>query len=313
MIQYVLRRLLSAVPTVFAGVTLVFFAINVIPGDPAAVMLEDYFEGEAYDAMVKEMGLDQPLYVRYVHYLGDIARGDFGTSFRTGRSVSGDILSQLPYTLTLAVSSVIISVILGVTIGTIAAATRNRWPDQLSMVFVLVSISTPSFVFATVLILIFAVRLGWLPALGGGSTDDPMSMLKPLILPAFALGLRSAAIVARLARSAFLDVLNQDYMRTARAKGLRERSVLIGHGLRNAMLPIITITGINLGSLLGGTAIVEIVFNRPGLGKLLVDGVASRDYPMVQGTMLFFITVVILANLLADVGYGVADPRIRVK
>lgn len=311
MTRFLIRRLLFAIPTLLGGLTFVFFAINVIPGDPAALILDEYFQGDAYDAMIVAMGLDQPLPVRYVNYIGDVIQGDLGNSFRSGRPVMADMLAQFPYTFTLAIASLIIGVILGITIGIISATTRNRWPDQLAMLFVLTSISSPTFFVGVILILIFAVHLGWLPALGGGTFSEPTTVLKALILPSFALGIRSAALIARLTRSAIIEVLNQDYVRTARAKGLAERVVLVRHTFRNALLPIITIVGIDLGNLLGGTAVIEIVFNRPGLGSLLVTGVTTRDYPMVQGTMLFFMLMVLLANLLADIGYGVADPRIR--
>lgn len=311
MLRYILRRILLAIPTIFGGMTLIFLAINIIPGDPAALMLEDYYTGEAYDALVKKMGLDQPLHVRYVNFLTDVAQGDLGTSFRSGRSVMSDIRAQFPYTLTLALASLLIAIVLGVSIGVISATTRNRWPDQLAMLFALSSISTPSFFLAVLLILVFSVRLGWLPALGAGDLSDPVSTLKYLALPAFALGTRSAALFARLTRSAVIEILNQDYVRTARAKGLPERAVLVRHALRNAWLPLITIIGLDLGSLLGGTTIIEIVFNRPGMGKLLVDAVLNRDYPTIQGTMIFFMIVILLSNLLADIGYSIADPRIR--
>jgi ABC-type dipeptide/oligopeptide/nickel transport system permease component len=311
MLRYILRRLMLAIPTLLGGVTLIFLAINLIPGDPAALFLGDYYTGEAYQAQVKKMGLDQPLAVRYVHYLGDLVQGNLGTSFRSQRSVLSDILAQFPYTLTLALTSLLIAVLLGITIGVISATTRNRWPDQLSMFFALSSISTPSFFMAALLILLFSVHLGWLPALGAGDIHHPASMIRFLILPAVALGMRSAALIARLTRAAVIEVLGQDYVRTARGKGVSERGVLVRHALRNAMLPIITIIGLDLGSLLGGTTIIEIVFNRPGMGKLLVDGVLNRDYPTVQGTMIFFMVLILLSNLLADIGYGLADPRIH--
>jgi len=310
-VKYLVRRLLLAIPTLFGGITLIFLAINIVPGDPAALMLGDYYTGDAYQALVKKLGLDQPLPVRYLHYLGNVARGNLGQSFRSGRSVLGDIESQFPYTLTLALASLVIAIVFGVTIGIISAVTRNRWPDQIAMLFALSSISTPSFFLAAVLILIFSVHLGWLPALGAGNLHQPLTMLKFLILPAIALGTRSGALIARLTRSAVIEVLSQDYVRTARAKGLRERRVLTEHALRNAMLPVITIIGLDLGSLLGGATIIEIVFNRPGLGKLLVDGVLNRDYPTVQGTMIFFMVVILVSNLLADIGYALADPRIQ--
>lgn len=293
------------------GMTLIFLAINIIPGDPAALMLEDYYTGEAYDALVKKMGLDQPLHIRYLHFMADVARGDLGTSFRSGRSVMSDIRAQFPYTLTLALASLLIAILIGVTIGIISATNRNRWPDQLAMLFALSAISTPSFFLAVLLILLFSVELGWLPVLGAGDLNNPLEALKYLALPALALGTRSAALIARLTRSAVIEILNQDFVRTARAKGMHERTVLIRHALRNALLPLITIIGLDLGSLLGGTTIIEIVFNRPGMGKLLVDAVLNRDYPTIQGTMIFFMVLILLSNLLADIGYSIADPRIR--
>lgn len=311
MIRFILRRLAFAIPTLLVGMTLIFFAINIIPGDPATLLLGDYYTGEAYDALVKQMGLDQPLHMRYLWFMGDTLRGDLGTSFRTGRTVLSDIAAQFPYTLTLALASLLIAVVTGVTVGIISAMTRNRWPDQIAMLAALSSISTPSFFFGVLLILVFSVYLGWLPALGAGDFSEPGSVLLHLILPAFALGLRSAAMIARLTRSAVIEILNQDYIRTAQAKGLAQRTVLLHHALRNATLPLITIIGLDLGALLGGTTIIEIVFNRPGMGKLLVDGVLNRDYPTVQGTIIFFMILILLSNLLADIGYGLADPRIR--
>jgi len=311
MLRFVIRRLAFAVPTLLVGMTLIFFAINIIPGDPAALMLGDYYTGEAYNALVTKMRLDQPLHVRYFHFLGDVLQGDLGTSFRSGRTVASDIASQFPYTLVLALSSLLIAIVIGVAIGILSALTRNRWPDQLAMLGALSSISTPSFFFGVLLILVFSVSLGWFPALGAGDFAEPSSVISHLVLPALALGLRSAAMIARLTRSAVIEILNQDYIRTAQAKGLARRTVLLQHALRNATLPLITIIGLDLGSLLGGTTIVEIVFNRPGMGKLLVDGVLNRDYPTVQGTIIFFMLLILLSNLLADIGYGLADPRIR--
>lgn len=311
MVRFILRRLAFAIPTLLVGMTLVFFAINIIPGDPAALMLGDYYTGEAYDALIVKMGLDRPLPERYLHFLADVLRGDLGTSLRSGRTVASDIAAQFPYTLTLALASLAIAVVIGVAVGIISAVARNRWPDQLAMLVALSSISTPSFFFGVLLILVFSVYLGWFPALGAGEFSEPGSLLQHLILPAFALGLRSAAMIARLTRSTVIDILNQDYIRTAQAKGLAQRTVLLNHALRNATLPLITIIGLDLGSLLGGTTIVEIVFNRPGMGKLLVDGVLNRDYSTVQGTIIFFMILVLLSNLLADIGYGLADPRIR--
>lgn len=311
MYRYVLRRLILALPTLLGGVTVIFLAINIIPGDPAALFLEDYFTGEAYDALVVKMGLDQPLHIRYIRYLGDVLQGDLGYSFRSGRSVWLDIKSQFPYTLTLAICALIISTVIGILAGIISATQRNKWPDQLTMVLALGAVSMPSFWLAVLLILTFSVYMGLLPAIGGGEFGNPLSMLKYALLPAIAIGMRSAGLIARLTRSALLEVLGQDFVRTARAKGLSTPIVIVRHAIRNAMLPVITVVALNLGHMLGGATIVETVFNRPGIGKLLVDAVLTRDYPLVQGTMIFFMFMILLANLLADVAYAVADPRIR--
>jgi ABC-type dipeptide/oligopeptide/nickel transport system permease component len=299
------------IPTLLGGVTFVFLAINIIPGDPAALFLEDYYTGEAYEALKQRMGLDKPLHIRYVHYLGDLARGSLGRSFRTGRSVLGDIGAQFPYTFFLAVSGLVLAVVIGVSAGVISATTHNRWPDQIIMVLSLFAISTPSFVLATILILIFSIQLDALPAIGGGDLKQPLDMLKYLVLPAISIGSRSAALIARITRSALLETIHQDYVRTARAKGLRESWVVFVHAFRNAMIPVITVVALNLGSMLGGATVTETVFSRPGMGKLLVGAVLTRDYPQVQGTMIFYMAMILFANLLADLGYALADPRIR--
>jgi ABC-type dipeptide/oligopeptide/nickel transport system permease component len=311
MFKHVVRRLLAAIPTLIGGVTFIFLAVNLIPGDPVALFLENYFSADAYEAIAARLGLDQPLPVRYLRYMGDLARGDLGTSFRTGRSVLGDIIAQFPYTLALTVAGLSLAVLLGVGIGIISATRRNQWPDQVSMVLSLMAVSTPSFWFGILLMMLFAVRLRWLPAIGGGSFDDPVGLLSFLVLPAFAIGTRSAALIARLTRSSLLDCLGQDYVRTARSKGLTERVVIFRHAFRNALIPVITVVTLDLGHMLGGAAIIEKVFSRPGIGKLLVDGVLARDYPQVQGTMIFFMIMVLITNLLADLAYTMADPRIR--
>jgi ABC-type dipeptide/oligopeptide/nickel transport system permease component len=311
MSNYFVRRWLTTIPTLFGGVTLIFLAVNLIPGDPVALMLENYFSGDAYEAIKIRLGLDQPLYVRYIRYLGDLLQGNLGTSFRTGRNVLMDILAQFPYTFSLALAALSLASLIGIVAGVVSATQRNTWPDQTIMVAALTAVSTPSFWYAILLMMFFSVRLRWFPTIGGGSLDEPLSFLKSLVLPAVAIGTRSAALIARLTRSALLDCLGQDYVQTARAKGLTERVVVFRHAFRNALLPVITIIGIDLGHMLGGTAIIEKVFSRPGVGKLLVDGVLARDYPQVQGAMIFFMVMILIANFLADVAYGIADPRIR--
>jgi ABC-type dipeptide/oligopeptide/nickel transport system permease component len=261
--------------------------------------------------MRQRLGLDRPLPVQYVEYLGRVATGNFGDSFRTKRQVADDIASQFPFTVQLAVGSLLVSILIGVPAGVVAAANRNRLPDQISMVISLIGGCAPGFWLGVMLILFFSLQLNLLPSLGAAGWDEPGKMLQTLVLPSLTLGAAGAALLARITRSALLEVLGQDYVRTARSKGLSGRAVLFGHAFRNALVPVTTVLTLELGQLLAGSAIIEIVFSRPGVGHLLIDAVLTRDYPVIQATLLFFVLMVSLATLLGDTLYSLIDPRIR--
>ena len=309
MLPYFLRRLGASVVTVLAGATIIFFMVHMIPGDPAAALLADLFTRETYEAVQKRLGLDKPLAVQSLTFMKNVASGHLGTSFRSDRPVARIIAEQFPYTLQLAIAAMILATALGIPLGMLAAVHRGRPADYMTMGGALLAVCVPSFVLGLGLLLLFSLKLGWFPTIGAGS--GVADTLRSLTLPAVALGLRTAALLSRIARSSLLNVLNLDFIRTARAKGVPQRSVLYRHALRNSLLPVITILGLNLGQLLAGTAIVEIVFSRPGIGKLLVDAVVSRDFPQIQGTMLIFLVIVTIVNMMVDVAYSVADPRIK--
>jgi ABC-type dipeptide/oligopeptide/nickel transport system permease component len=259
---------------------------------------------ETVERMRVEMGLDRPLVVQFFTFLTDTLQGDLGTSTRTRQPVLDEILARFPYTLILAVGATVLATVLGISLGLIAATHQYSWIDNAAIVASLAGISTPSFWLALMLVLVFSLRLDWLPALG---TDTPLHYVLPIVT----LGAASAGMIARLTRSAMLEVIRQDYVRTSRAKGLNERTVIMRHALRNAMIPIVTIVGLRFGGLLAGTVLVETVFNIPGLGRMMVDAVSARDYPMVQGSVLFIATGFVLVNLVVDLTYAALDPRIR--
>lgn len=309
--RYLLRRLVALVPTLIGALTLIFMVVHLIPGDPVLVILGESFTQERYDTVKSQLGLDKPIYVQYFTYLGEIATGNFGDSFRTKRSIAEDIATQFPYTLQLAVAALTISLLIGIPAGVIAAVYRNRLPDQISTVVALLGVCTPGFWLGIVFIYVFSLQLGLFPSIGAASFEDPGKMLSTLFLPALTLGAAQAALVARISRSALLEVLGQDYIRTARAKGLAARVVLIRHALRNGLIPVVTVATLELGQLLAGSAIIEIVFSRPGLGHLLIDAVLTRDYPQVQATLVFFVLMVSFATMLGDLLYPLIDPRVR--
>jgi len=259
----------------------------------------------------KDLGLDQPIYVQYFHYLYQVFHGNLGISLRTERSVIKEIMDVLPYTTELAIAGIFVSVIIGVPIGVISANRRNTMTDYVAMTFAILGVSMPVFWTGILSTLLFSLYLGWLPAIGGGDPANLIDRILHLILPSTAIGMAASAITARMTRASMLDVLHQDYIQTARAKGLEELKVLYKHALRNALIPVITVVGLNMGRLLGGTIVTEIVFARPGMGKLLVDAIYARDYPQVQGVVAFFAAMVIIVNLLVDLAYSIADPRVE--
>lgn len=311
MLRYVAQRLLFSIPVFLGVLTIVFFVVRVIPGDPATAALGDYASKEAVDALRERMGLNEPLLVQYFRFLGDLVRGDFGDSMITGKPVREQVAHVLPYTLELTSLAILIGVVLGIPTGVYTAANRNRLPDYIGRVLSLAGLSVPAFYLGILLILLFAIKLQWLPAVGGGDLGDLKDNVGHLLLPALTLGLVMTASVARLARSAMLNVLSQDYVRTARAKGLQERVVLLRHALRSALVPIVSLSGIWAVSLIGDSVTTELVFARPGLGKLMVGAILQRDYTALQSIMVIYTGFVVVINLAADLIYGLVDPRVR--
>jgi ABC-type dipeptide/oligopeptide/nickel transport system permease component len=309
-LKYIAQRLALSIPVFLGVATIVFLVVRVIPGDPALAALGDYASKEAVEALRERMGLNESLPVQYVRFLGGLARGDLGKSMITSTSIRDDILHALPYTLELTVLAIIIGTILGIPIGVYTAIRRNRMADYLGRILSLTGLSVPAFYLGILLILLLAIYLNWLPAVGGGGMDDFGENVSHLVLPALTLGLVMTASVARLARSAMLNVLRQDYVRTARAKGLRDRVVNLRHALRSALIPIVSVTGIWAVHLIGDSVTVEVVFARPGLGKMMVGAILQRDYTALQSIMVIYTGFVVAINLAVDLIYGWVDPRI---
>jgi peptide/nickel transport system permease protein len=313
MTQYILRRLLQAIFIIWGCATLVFFMVRMIPGDPVVQMLGPEYTPEAAAALREKLGLDAPLQVQYVRWFGNILRGDLGGSIATGETVMQIIATGLPKTLSLATLSFLIAVTIAVPAGVIAALKRNTPFDFVASVIAFVGVSMPSFWLGILLILIFAVQLRWLPAIGYAelTEDGFVEWLRRLILPSLAIGAGYSAILMRFVRAGLLEVLGSDYVRTARAKGVREGAVVLRHALRNALIPVVTVIGIQLALLLSGTVVVETVFSIRGIGRILVGAIFDRDYPIVQGVILVIAAIFVLANLIVDILYTVIDPRIR--
>jgi ABC-type dipeptide/oligopeptide/nickel transport system permease component len=305
-LTYVGRRILAVVPVLF-GVTLaVFSMLFLVPGDPVKIMLAEFVTTpEQIARMRAQLHLDEPVLVQYGRFVGNALRGDLGVSIRSRRPVAAEIGENIGSTGQLAFASMVVAIGLGVPLGLLAALGRNSWLDVAAMVVALLGVAMPSFWLGFLLIFVFSLHLGWLPATGGGD-------LLHLVMPAVALGMIAAAIIARLTRSSMLEVLGQDFVRTARAKGLGGWSVIVRHALRNALIPVVTVFGLQFGNLLAGAVIVETVFSRPGLGRLIVGGILAKDFPLVQGTVLFVAAAYVLINVMVDVAYAYVDPRIRI-
>jgi ABC-type dipeptide/oligopeptide/nickel transport system permease component len=286
--------------------TLVFFMIHLLPGDPAQEIAAGGIGSspEQIEAIRVRLGLDKPLYEQYWQFVKRTAQGDLGRSIYRNRPVSTMIRERVGATLQLTLAGIGVAILIGVPLGIVAAVRQNSWVDSLSMTVALTGVAMPSFWLGLLLIWLFAVRLNWLPIIGG-------SGIKGLILPAFTLGFGAAALIARLVRSSMLEVLRQDYMLTARAKGLTGRVVVLNHGLKNALIPVVTIVGLQFGNLLGGAVVIETVFARQGIGRMAIDGILTKDFPVVQGTVLFAALVYVTVNLAVDLLYSVLDPRIR--
>jgi len=303
---YVLKRLLLLVPILLGVATLTFILMHVVPGDPVRALAGERYDEETLDRMREELGLDRPLIVRYVDYLGRLARFDLGRSFVTRRPVAEAIRERFPRTLVLALSAMILAVAGGVAIGALAAWGRRPVVSKILMTLSLVGVSMPVFWLGLLFIYLFAIKLRVLPPSGYGG-----GAIKNLILPALTLSFASMATIARVTRSGVLDALGEDYVRTARAKGLGERIVLGKHVLRNALIPVITIVGADFGSYLSGSVLTESIFGWPGLGRFVVQAILKRDFPVIQGTVLFMAVLFVLVNLAVDLSYGAIDPRIR--
>ncbi len=306
MLIFIARRVLAVVPVLF-GVTLaVFSMLFLVPGDPVKMMLAEFVTNPDQIAQMRaQLHLDEPILQQYGRFVGNAVRGDLGTSIRSRRPVATEIAENVGSTAQLALASMAVAIGLGIPLGLIAALGRNSWLDVVAMVVALLGVAMPSFWLGLLLIFAFSLHLGWFPATGGGD-------LHHLVLPAVTLGMIAAAIIARLTRSSMLEVLGQDYVRTARAKGLAGWAVVLRHALKNALIPVVTIFGLQFGNLLAGAVIVETVFSRPGLGRLVVGGILAKDFPLVQGAVLFVAVAYVLINVVVDVAYAMVDPRIRV-
>lgn len=291
-------------PVVWVVVSLVFAFIHLVPGDPVAQMLGEGASVTEVERLRAELGLDRPVWEQYVAYLAGIVRGDLGFSFRNQQTVTSAIAERYPATIQLALAAVVISLLIAVPGGVVSAVRRGSATDQSIGMFTLVGVSVPNFVLGPLLILLFSIQLGWLPVSGRGSALH-------LILPAITLGGAMAAISTRMVRSSMLEEIRQDYVRTARAKGLTHRQAMYGHALRNGLVPVVTVIGIHMGNLLAGAVVTETIFSWPGLGQLLIQSINARDYPLVQGAVLAIALSYILVNLATDVVYSVIDPRIR--
>ena len=304
MLQYIVKRLLGVLPTLLIVALFVFLFVHLLPGDPARLAAGVDATPETVELVRKDLGLDKPLPQQFVRFLNGVIHWDFGTSLRTKRLVSEEIGDRFMPTFWLTLWSMVWSVIIGMAIGIVSAVFRNRSPDRIGMTLAVSGISFPAFALGMVLMQIFSVQLGWLPTVGADTW-------RHYILPSLTLGAAVAAIMARFTRSSFVDILGEDYIRTARAKGLDETRVVIKHGMRNALIPVVTMMGLQFGFLLGGSIVVEKVFNWPGLGRLLVDAVDMRDYKVIQALVLLFSLEFILINLIVDVLYGIINPTIR--
>jgi ABC-type dipeptide/oligopeptide/nickel transport system permease component len=311
MLQYAIRRIFLIVPTLWAVVTVVFFLIRIVPGGPAVAALGTYASEEQIRALEHQMGLDRPIMVQYVTYLADLCRGNLGKSLITQRPVLKEIAQGLPYTIDLTVAGMVLGILMGVPIGIFTALRRNELPDYLGRIFSLTGISMPEFYLGILLMYLFAVKLNLFPVIGGGDLNDWGSRLYHLVLPAFTLGIIMTSFISRMTRSSMLNVIGEDYVRTARAKGVSERMVIYKHALRNALIPTTTVIGLYAGILMGGSVLTEIVYSRPGLGKMMVFAVKDRDYMTLQTVIVIFSAAVFLLNLLTDILYSLIDPRIQ--
>ena len=311
MMGFVIRRLLAAIPTLLAVLTLVFIIVRIVPGDPAMVILGDQATPEAAAALRSRLGLDVPIWTQYFRFVGAALTGDFGASMVTSRPILAEVGAVLPHTVDLTLAAMLVGVAVGVPVGIWAALHRNGAVDVAARLLSLIGLSFPVFVSGIFLLLAFALHWRIFPVIGAADLSDIPDRLYKLVLPALTLGLVMAAYITRVTRSAMLASLSEDYIRTARAKGVPWRRVVWVHGLRNASLPIVTVVGLYVGILIGNSVLTEIVFNRPGLGKVIVGALNQRDYTMLQGMMVIYCFLIVVVNLVTDLLYGVLDPRVK--
>jgi peptide/nickel transport system permease protein len=302
---------LSTIPVLLLVSAAIFSMLHLVPGDPVSILLGDYATAEAKEALRAELGLDQPLVLQYVRWLWDVLQGDFGRSFRTNQPVLEAITERLPVTIELSILALLVAVIIGLPAGILAAVRRNSPLDVASTSLALLGISVPNFFLGILLIFIFSLWLRWLPPGGYVSfSEAPLENLRLMLMPAFTLGTAFAGIVARMTRASLLEVLSADYVRTARSKGLSAYWVILKHALKNSLLPVVTVVGLQAGALLGGAILTETVFSLPGIGRLVVDNIFARDFPVVQGVILIIVLFRMLSNLVTDLVYALLDPRI---
>jgi len=311
--NYAIRRIFWILPTLFVVFTIVFFVMRVVAGDPAEVILGEYATAEAVIQLRTQLGLDEPILVQYLTYLVNLFRGDFGRSMINNQPIAPQVLEVLPYTVELAVAGIFFGILIGVPLGIISALRKNKMTDYLSQIFCLLGLSAPSFYLGILLLLLFAVQLGWFPVIGFSQSGGLAKRLTHLFLPALSLGLHFAAFVARMSRATMLEKLNADYVRTARAKGVSEFKVIFKHALRDSLIPIVTVIGVYVGVLMGGSILTETVFNRPGLGKFLIGAIWQRDYNAIQSGLVIYAGIIVLVNLGVDLLYGFIDPRVKYK
>lgn len=311
MLAYCIRRTLWALPTMFAVLVFIFLVMRVLPGDPAYAILGDEAPPEALEQFRRNWGLDRPLPQQFAIYMGGLLTGDLGLSMANRQPILPQLLRAMPYTLDLTIAGSIIGLLFGIPLGVFTARHRNSTVDYVGRIVSLAGLSVPSFYLGILLIFFLSFKYQWFPVIGGGELSDPWSRLYHLVLPALSVGLSQTAYITRVTRSSFLEVVNADFVQTARAKGLSERPVMFKHALRNALVPVVSVAGIYVGILIGSSILVTIVFNRPGLGKLMVGAISTHDYTMLQSIMAFYAGIIVIVNLLTDLAYALVDPRIR--
>lgn len=311
MLKMILKRILQLIPVLLITMSITFVITRVLPGNPAVSILGPQASAEDIEKMEEEMGLNDPFPVQYVNYIGGVLTGDLGTSYRYNQPVAGLILEKLPNTLQLALSSLLIALLIGIPVGIISAVKQYSVFDYVAMITALVGVSMPTFWLGLMLVLVFSVNLGWFPTMGMGSLSNGLGdFLSHLFLPALCLSFGSMANFARISRSSMLEVINQDYMKAVRAKGIREWVVIMKHGLKNALPPIVTVLGMRIASLMTGAIMIETIFSWPGIGRLIVDAINNNDFEMIQGTVLFMAVLYVGVNLIVDIAYLYINPKV---